>query len=106
MKQNELQKTLQSVNKTELQIILCYTRVKWMRHNLLSILYRIDLWLLPPLSFFATYKAISHVIPTHPIAFYAIMSSSFMAATLTLFLIRPVSKKSAHWIKENYEKST
>ncbi len=98
MKQKELQNILQSLNKTELQIILWYVRIHSFRRKVLNNLYRSDLWLFPPLSFLSTYKATSRFFPVHPIAFDAIMATSFMAATLTLFLIRPPKKLQAHWV--------
>ncbi|MEW6403377.1 MAG: hypothetical protein AB1649_16395, partial [Chloroflexota bacterium] len=84
--------------KKELIIILWYARGKQTKQKILTTLYRLDLWLFPPLAFLGTFKATLRLIPTHPIAFYAIMATSFMAATLTLFLIRPPKKVTAHWI--------
>jgi len=44
------------------------------------------------------FNTTSHFISNHPIALYTILATSFMAATLTLFLIRPARKFQAHWI--------
>ena len=72
-----------------------------LRTAILKYLVRVDLWLFPPLAFIACYKAISQIVPAqHPMAFVTIMATSFMGATLTLFLLRPPKKKSAHWINK------
>ncbi len=62
---------------------------------------RVDLWLFPPLAFIGCYKAISQIIPSeHPMAFNTTMATGLMCATLTLFILRPKSKKLAHWINQ------
>jgi hypothetical protein len=53
---------------------------------------RADLWLFPPLAFFAVYRLMSRSIPPHPLAPLAMIGTSFNAATLTLLLIRPSRK--------------
>ena len=53
---------------------------------------RADLWLFPPLAFFAVYRVMSRFIPPHPLAPLAIIGTSFNAATLTLLVIRPPRK--------------
>lgn len=102
MRPEELPKILQSLNKTELQIILWYVRFRWMRHKVMNILGRVDLWFFPPLAFISGYKAISLIVPAgHPMAFFAIMATSFMCATLTLFLLRPIKRKSVPLIDQD-----
>lgn len=97
MKTEELQKILRLLNKTELQIILWNIRLHLFRHKMLNVLRRVDLWLFPPLAFVSSYKAISQIIPAqHPMAFNAVMTTSFMCATLTLLLLRPLNKSRKH----------
>ena len=66
--------------------------------DLPSILYRVDLWFFPPLAFFATYNLALRYFPPHPITTCAILATAFMAATLTLFLLRPPKRMHAHWV--------
>lgn len=102
METKELEKILQLLNKTELQIILWNIRLHLIRHKMLNILRRVDLWLFPPLAFISSYKAISQIIPAqHPMAFNTIMATSFMCATLTLLLLRPQNKKNARKINQS-----
>jgi hypothetical protein len=101
MEQKNLVEILRSLNKKELQVILWYVRLRWIRHKTLSGLRRVDLWLFPPAAFIACYKAISLIVPAqHPMAFITILGTSFMGATLTLLLIRPPKKRTAHWINQ------
>jgi hypothetical protein len=66
---------------------------------ILNFLNRVDLWLFPPLAFYSTYLVTTRYFPDHLIKFIAIMATSFMAATLTLFLIRPPKRRPVHWVK-------
>lgn len=52
-------------------------------------IYRVDLWLFPPLAFISTYIATLRYFPAHIMKEEAVLATSFMAMTLTLFLIRP-----------------
>lgn len=93
MKTEELQKILRLLNKTELQIVLWRVRLRWIHHKMLGVLRRVDLWLFPPLAFVSSYKAISQIIPAqHPMAFNAIMATSFMCTVLTILILRPIRK--------------
>lgn len=89
MKQNELETNLQHLSKADLHIVLRYVRLRHIRHKILNGLYRVDLWLFPPLVFYSTYLLTSNNFPPHPIKIFAILSTAFMFATLTLFLLRP-----------------
>jgi hypothetical protein len=74
-------------------IIFSDATLKQIEYQLLKWSKRVDLWLFPPVGFWASYGAISKIIPAeHPMAFYAKMATSFMFATLTLFLLRPKNK--------------
>jgi hypothetical protein len=65
-----------------------------------KLIYRVDLWLLPPLAFYSTFITAQRFFPPHPISDVAVLSTAFMAMTLTLFLIRPRKwKRIAHWVK-------
>lgn len=67
-----------------------------------GILYRIDLWLFPPLAFFAAYKAMLRFVPVHPISKMTVLTSAFTSAAYALFLLRPPKRmRLAHWIKQN-----
>lgn len=93
MKQKELQDILQSLNKTDLQIILWRARLHRIRQITLNILHRIDLWLFPPLGFYACYNAISLLFPTnHPMTSIAIPGTAFMFTTLAILLLRRPKK--------------
>lgn len=66
----------------------------------LHFIYRVDLWLFPPLAFISTYIVTTKYFPEHPVKLYAVLSTAFMFSTLTLFLIRPPKRRQYHWIKE------
>ncbi len=57
------------------------------------VLRRIDLWLLPPLAFYAVYRLMAHAVPAHPMADIVVAATAVNAAALTVLIIRP-SKKS------------
>lgn len=68
----------------------------------INILYRMDLWLFPPLAFFSAYIITSKYFPPHPIKIFAVLSTAFMFSTLNLFLLRPRKwKRIVHWVKAN-----
>jgi hypothetical protein len=67
--------------------------------NILRFLYRVDLWLFPPLAFYSVYLLTTRDFPEHPIKMVAVLATSFMAATLTLFLIRPPKRRPYHVLK-------
>ena len=61
---------------------------------------RIDLWFIPPLTMIGTFTSISKIVPkNHPMAFITSMATSLMGMTLSLFIIRPPKKKTAHWVQ-------
>ena len=65
-------------------------------------LYYFELFIFPPLAFLADYFWMKRIFPIHPISELAILSTAFMAMTLTLFLLRPRKwkwKRTAHWVK-------
>lgn len=65
------------------------SRVWWTLFALRS-MRRVDLWVYPPLAFFSAFKAMSRFVPEeHPMALVTVLSTSFMAATLALFILRP-----------------
>lgn len=102
MNQKELETNLQSLSKSDLHVILHYVRLRHIRHQLLKLLYRVDLWLFPPLAFLSTFLATSKYFPSHQIKLFAVLSTAFMFSTLTLFLLRPRKwkwKRIAHWVK-------
>lgn len=80
---------------------------KWLRFqgeffyvlaNVLDFLYRVDLWLFPPLAFIGNYFAMLKLFPPHPMKYIAILASSFMSATLTLFILHPPKRLQYHWV--------
>jgi hypothetical protein len=79
-----------------------FIAVEWtiLSEKILKFLYRVDLWLFPPLAFISTYIMTSKYFPPHTIKTFAVLSTAFMFSTLTLFLIRPPKRKQFHWIKE------
>jgi hypothetical protein len=59
-----------------------------------------ELFVFPPLAFYSTYLLTSNNFPPHPIKIFAVLSTAFMFATLTLFLLRPRKwRRIAHWVK-------
>ena len=67
--------------------------------RVLNFLYRVDLWLFPPLVFYSAFKSSTYLIPAaHTMALMAVLSISFMATTLSLFLLRPPKRLHAHWV--------
>jgi amino acid permease len=63
-------------------------------------LYYFELFIFPPLAFLSTFLTTSKYFPSHPIKIFAVLSTSFMFATLALFLLRPRKwKRTAHWVK-------
>lgn len=68
--------------------------------KIIDLIYRVDLWLLPPLAFYSTYITAQRNFPAHPISEMAVLSTAFMAMTLTLFLIRPRKwLRIVRWVK-------
>jgi hypothetical protein len=63
-------------------------------------LYYRELYIFPPVAFVADYTWMSRIFPHHPISELAILATAFMSMTLTLFLLRPPTRRiKAHWIK-------
>jgi hypothetical protein len=57
--------------------------------DLPKLLWRVDLWLFPPAIFYLTFTLSKENVPAdHPMAIWAILAISFMATTLTLFMLR------------------
>lgn len=79
---------------------LIYKSVTWLRwrERILRLLVRVDLWFFPPLMFYGAYLISSRYLPIHPIRLIAINANAFMAASLSLFLLRPATRYKAHWI--------
>lgn len=61
-------------------------------------LYVRELYIFPPLAFISNYFALLKLFPPHPMSQIAVIASSFMSATLTLFMLRPPKRFQAHWI--------
>lgn len=100
MKKKELETNLQSLSKSDLRIVLRYVRLRQFRHKIIKFFNRVDLWLFPPVAFFADFFWMKRIFPAHPITEVAILSTAFMAMTLTLFLLRPRKwKRTAHWVR-------
>jgi hypothetical protein len=99
-KKEEFDKVWKELTPLQARYIVLLARVYWMEHKVSRILRRIDLWFFPPTMFVTSYKAISQLVPSnHPMALYTLLATSFMSATITLFLLRPAKKKNFHWIK-------
>lgn len=95
----ELKESLRLLSRKDLKRVLLRVRLHRLRHEILRALYRVDLWLFPPLSFSSSYLALSRFFPHHPIRLFALLASSFMASTLTLLMLRPPKRVYvAHWI--------
>lgn len=67
-----------------------------------NLIQRIEMWVFPPAIFCLTFLLARRGIPAdHPIALWAALAISFMALTLTLFMLRPPKKveRPDPWIK-------
>jgi hypothetical protein len=101
---HEVWKTLAISTKVKI-VWIVFTDTTWKRieYKILKWCKRIDLWLFPPAGFWACYNSISNIIPAgHPMAFNATMATSFMFATLTLFMLRPKARGriQVHWVNK------
>ena len=88
------------LNPWQRKWLLIQCEVVYAAVKIIKLIYRVDLWLLPPLAFYSTYITAQRNFPAHPISDMAVLSTAFMAMTLTLFLIRPRKwMRVAHWVR-------
>lgn len=77
------------------------TKLPHLKNRIVDFLYRVDLWLFPPLAFASAYLVASKYFPPHPMIMFAILATSFMFSALVLFIIRPPKRRRFHWVKIN-----
>lgn len=99
MQIESLKQNLQSLSENDLFIVLQRARRVRFQRRTLNIIKRVDLWLFPSMAFASNYHVLTNFFPGHPVKLFAILASSFMSATLTLFIIRPPKRRSpGHWV--------